>query len=343
VASHDESYKLLFSHPEMVEDLLRGFVAEDWVGQLDFSTLEKVGGQYVSDDLRERESDIIWRVRWGGEEWLYIYVLLEFQSAVDPYMGVRVMTYVGLLYQDIIRQKLVLPLGKLPPVFAAILYNGLGRWGAADDVADLIATVPGGLDRYRPHLRYCLLDAGRLAESPLESSRNLVAALFQLERSREPADFERVLVFLGEWLKEPEHAELQRAFAVWVSHVLLPARMPGVDVPNLANLQEVKSMLTEIDWTREWRQKGYEEGREQGLEQGREQGLEQGREQGLEKARREDLEALRRALLRRLTLRFGPVPDSVRERLDTMSSMEELADLLAESAVAPSLAALGLT
>lgn len=29
--SHDHSYKLLFSHPEMVRDLLTGFVKEDWV------------------------------------------------------------------------------------------------------------------------------------------------------------------------------------------------------------------------------------------------------------------------------------------------------------------------
>ncbi len=31
---HDQSYKLLFSHPEMVADLLRGFVREDWVEHL---------------------------------------------------------------------------------------------------------------------------------------------------------------------------------------------------------------------------------------------------------------------------------------------------------------------
>jgi hypothetical protein len=40
--SHDHSYKLLFSHPEMVADLLRGFVHEGWVEQLDFASLEKV-------------------------------------------------------------------------------------------------------------------------------------------------------------------------------------------------------------------------------------------------------------------------------------------------------------
>ena len=56
---HDHSYKLLFSHPEMVADLLRGFVHEDWVNDLDFATLERVGDGYVTDDLRERLDDIV--------------------------------------------------------------------------------------------------------------------------------------------------------------------------------------------------------------------------------------------------------------------------------------------
>ncbi len=60
MADHDHAYKLLFSHPEMVADLLRGFVHEDWVGDLDFSTLEKVDASFVGDDLRFRESDLVW-------------------------------------------------------------------------------------------------------------------------------------------------------------------------------------------------------------------------------------------------------------------------------------------
>ncbi len=47
--AHDHAYKLLFSHPQMVADLLRGFVREAWVQQLDFATLEPVSGHYVSD------------------------------------------------------------------------------------------------------------------------------------------------------------------------------------------------------------------------------------------------------------------------------------------------------
>ncbi|SEP97118.1 Putative transposase, YhgA-like, partial [Ectothiorhodospira magna] len=83
---HDNSYKLLFSHPRMVRDLLTGFVKEAWVEQLDFTSLEKVSGSYVTDELRDREDDIIWRIRWG-KDWLYVYLLLEFQSSVDRFMA----------------------------------------------------------------------------------------------------------------------------------------------------------------------------------------------------------------------------------------------------------------
>jgi len=43
----DESYKLLFSHPEMVRELLLGFVHEDWVKDLDFSTLSPYPTEYI--------------------------------------------------------------------------------------------------------------------------------------------------------------------------------------------------------------------------------------------------------------------------------------------------------
>lgn len=63
---HDNSYKLIFSHAEMVADLLKGFVKEDWVNELDFTALERFSASYVSDGLEDRHDDIIWRVRWRG-------------------------------------------------------------------------------------------------------------------------------------------------------------------------------------------------------------------------------------------------------------------------------------
>lgn len=71
---HDLSYKLLFSEPRVVRDLLTGFVKEEWIDRLDLDSLEKVSSTFVTDDLRDREGDVIWRVRFG-DEWVYVYLL----------------------------------------------------------------------------------------------------------------------------------------------------------------------------------------------------------------------------------------------------------------------------
>ena len=182
---HDASYKLLFSHARMVEDLLRGFVHEAWVREVDFTSLERVSGSYVSEDLRDREDDMIWRVHWGAD-WLYIYLLLEFQATVDRYMAVRLMVYVGLLWQSLIQARALSSSGQLPPVVPIVLYNGRRRWTAPRDVATLIEHIPGSLMYYRPRLRYVLLEEWRYTEQELAPLHNLVAALVRLENSREP-------------------------------------------------------------------------------------------------------------------------------------------------------------
>jgi predicted transposase YdaD len=119
MAGHDTGYKRLFSNHEMVADLLTGFVREPWVAEVELDTLERVNASYVSDDLREREDDLVWRVRWR-DHWLYVYLLLEFQSTVDRFMALRMLVYVGLLYQDLVRAKEFTPGGLLPPVLPIV-------------------------------------------------------------------------------------------------------------------------------------------------------------------------------------------------------------------------------
>ena len=46
---HDTGYKRLFSHPEFVQDLITGFIPDPWLQRLDFTTLERCPGSYISD------------------------------------------------------------------------------------------------------------------------------------------------------------------------------------------------------------------------------------------------------------------------------------------------------
>ena len=213
---HDAAYKTLFSHPRVVGDLLRGFVPEPWTDTLDLDSLEKLPAEFVSDDLhRQRRADAVWRIRARGA-WLYVLVLLEFQSTEDRYMALRILVYTGLLHQDLIRRGAVGPHGLLPPVLPIVLYNGAPAWKAEADVSRLIAPVNEDLARYQPSQRYLLLDAGRLGDEDLPE-RNLVSAIVRLEGSRSAADVLRTLDVLARWLRGSGDVELQRAFGAWAS------------------------------------------------------------------------------------------------------------------------------
>jgi len=293
MAEQDRAYRLLFSNREMVSDLLKGFVDEPWVSELELQTLERYPRSYVSEQLRERESDVVWRVRCRGR-WLYVYILIEFQTTVDPFMALRLLVYVGLLYQDLLRGERLRAGRKLPPVVPIVLYNGERQWDAPCQMKELIESLPGGIDRYLPRLEYLLLEERRYGEEQLRGMRNLAAALFRLENSREPADAVAVLEALVEWLSGPERAELRRAFVTFLRAAFLGRRMPEADLPEVAELTEVKAVLAER--VEEWLKRSREKGREEGVIKGR-------------------IEGRAELLTRLLERKFGPLPEELRGRL----------------------------
>ena len=169
----------------MVRDLLRGFAARDWSGDLDLASLTPLPASFVSHDLRQRHGDLVWRVRFKDDRWLYVVLLLEFQSAVDRSMAVRMLTYTGLLYQKLIAEGVLREHGGLPPVLPVVIYNGRRPWTAPADVSELIASGGGAaLARHQPSQRYFLLDEGRVGGPDLPSG-NLVSALIALETNRD--------------------------------------------------------------------------------------------------------------------------------------------------------------
>ena len=257
MGERDRGYRRLFSHPEMVKDLLTGFVHEEWVGELDLATLERQNGSYVADDLREREDDSVWRVRFR-DRWLYVYVLLEFQSAVDRFMAVRMMTYIGLLYQDLAQRKELVD-GRLPPVVPIVLHAGDEAWSAATEVAQLVCEAPFGLDRWTPRVPYLLLEERKLAASLDPSVRNLASALFRLEHDRGTRATMELVVALEAWLSAPEQAELRRAFEAMLARVLKAGAPP--ETP--PRLEETRAMLETkmAQWEREWQERSEAHGR----------------------------------------------------------------------------------
>jgi hypothetical protein len=291
-----------------------------WTARLDFSTLENVGNDFITADLRERHSDLVWRLRFRGEGegWFYVYLLLELQSTSDPFMAVRLLSYVGLLLEEIIRREKLKPGDRLPVVLPLVLHSGKRPWRAPRDLESLFVEVPPGLRQYLPRLRYLLLDAGRLDLDRPDLKENRIATLFRLEASKSSENFPLLTRELAGHISREEDPELRRVLNDWWIS-LVRRTFPGVIISDTLDLMEAP-MLEETakEWKRQW------------LKEGREEGLRTGQIE------------MRKVLLQQMALRFGRLPKAIRQRVEAISTMPELRALARKVILAESLQDLGL-
>lgn len=334
-SDHDAIYRRLFAHDTMVEDLLRRFVGGDWLERLRFETLELVPAHYVSDDLRHREDDRVWRLRYQPEDsdsldepnWFYVYILLEFQSTSPRFMALRLLVYLGLLYQDISKK---LSAGeKLPPVLPVVLYNGKRPWTAPLRLEDLVEDAPERIERYQPRFSYFLLDEARHPSEALQAPESPVSAVLRMEQASSPEDLVHEIGRLLELVESSDNLEwLREEFLRWLKRVILPRRFPEAKIRELRDLEELRTMLEEtVDgWTREWEAQGYRKGVEAGRQAGMEAGMEAGRRAG-----RGD--GARQIFLYLLEKRFGRPADEIRRRVEgaSVEKIERWSDRLFEA------------
>ncbi|HEX6902639.1 MAG TPA: Rpn family recombination-promoting nuclease/putative transposase [Thermoanaerobaculia bacterium] len=301
---HDQGYKRLFSHPSAVEHLLRGFLREDWADRLDFSSLERVGNSFVSDDLRERHSDVIWRLRFQGKgQWLYL--LLELQSTSHHFMAVRLQSYAALLQEEVIRREKLRTRDPLPLVLPVVFYNGERPWRAPREMRSLYREVQPGLRHWLPDLRYLVLDVRRLDLNRPELAGNWVAALLRIEACPNPDDLHGLAEELASMLP-PEDSELRRTITIWLNSIFHRA-LPGAIIPLTKDTEG--DMLEQT--VRKWGE--------------------------LMMAR-----GMRKLVLQLLTQRFGRLSAPVRRQVEAISTPRELSSLHRKIVTARTLQETGL-
>ena len=287
---YDECYKSIFSHRISVEHLLRfveGMIDDgpEWLAAFDPETLEPVPTERIDDTLHRHLSDLIWRVRLrdGGEDdWAYLFVLIEFQSAVDHLMALRVRTYVDLLYRGLWADRRFGASDRLPPVLPVVLYNGDSPWSAAASVEELVApeTRPSDATASVPTYAgsgYVTLDVGRVGggDSPPDDVLSLVIGI---ERMSSLDEGYATLREAFSALRGAEHRELRRTFHTWFT-LLAGQDAEGALIEEFEEMERIPEegeMRTPVqDRVRAWREADREQGRAEGVEKGRAEGVEQ--------------------------------------------------------------------
>lgn len=298
MSDHDALYHRMFSHPGMVAELLREFVAEPWLDDLKLDAMERINAKFHAEGGDRRDGDVIWRIPVQGGGDAYLLLMLEFQSTPDRWMALRVMVYVGLLWQHLVKEKRLPADGCLPPVLPIVIYNGDPRWVMPTALRDLVG-LPGDSPfwQWQPEMRYHIVDEGAFAEADLATRDSLAALLFRLEHCRESDQVVALVDEVIDWFRQnPGFEALKPMFSAlaWRLVEMEDGVAPGIQVSE--NLLEVRTMLATraSEWKQQWRQEGRQEG-----------------------------EAA--MLLRQLERRFGVLPGWVADRISTAdtSALEE--------------------
>ena len=268
---HDSGYKKLFSNRTIFRQLLETFVNQEWVHSLDFDTCEPLDKSFISEHYKETESDLIYKVQFHDRE-VYIYILIEFQSTVEPFMALRVLNYITNFYMDFIVNNSGVK--KLPAVFPIVLYNGEDRWTAPVKLSALIDQTPP-LGAFGLDFQYFLIAENEYSQEALLRIRNIVSTLFLAESHY---DLEVLEVELLNLFSSEVDREAMSLFLNWFRQLAAYGRIESVDYQSLESIyrneEEVKTMLvTALEREREqFFQNGVREGKQEGLLEGKQEG-----------------------------------------------------------------------
>jgi hypothetical protein len=299
---HDQLFKELIG--TFLPDFLR-LAAPEAAGRLDLSRWRLLDKEAFTDwpRGRRRELDLVAEVELkDGSGTALVHVEVEVRARSGA--GLRLAEYYMLLR---------LRHGR--PILPILLCLQRGRPGVSlEQVAD--AALGPEIGSFR-HYAFCLAGCG--AEGYLARPEPLAWALASLMRRERLSPAEHKAGCLRRIFAAPGLDELRRFLLAHCVETYL--ELEGRDAEEFEVLwsrepnREARTMF--MTWSERLEAKGWQKGLETGIEQG--------------------IEQIRQILLRQLSLKFGPLPAGVRQRVDSIRSVDRLTRIAEQVLVARSL------
>ncbi|GAA0177120.1 hypothetical protein SH2C18_04050 [Clostridium sediminicola] len=205
---HDLGYKKVFSHKETFLEFLRDFVKKDWAKYIKEEDLVLVDKEFILEDFKEEEADIIYKVKINNSEVIF-YILLELQSKVDFQMPIRLLMYMTEVWRDELRNTeeniRKSKSFKLPAIVPIVLYNGKNNWTAVRSFKEVL----NNYELFEENIvdfKYLLFDINRMDKDKLIEIATLNEDLVNRINSEE--DIET----LKKWVKLSARAETLKDF-----------------------------------------------------------------------------------------------------------------------------------
>ncbi|HQY65010.1 MAG TPA: Rpn family recombination-promoting nuclease/putative transposase [Polyangiaceae bacterium] len=304
---HDALFKHTFSDPRHAEGALRSVLPQGLSRRFAWDTLERVPGSFVDAKLKDRHTDLLFRVERVDQVPLapgaseaprsaLVYLLFEHQSTPHSLMAFRLTAYSVRIWEEWLKEHA--DARRLPAIVPVVLHHGAGGWTGARTLEDLYDLDADTLEAAGPHvlrMRFLLDDLGLETDEALRERATTALGrlvMYCLRHAREPAELVAGLRQWGTLVEEVMDAPDGAAALRTVLRYVL-----------MVHPEEPEIVLEQLDAAM-----GDEKVKEALMTAG-ERLIQRGEARG---ERQGELRMLRK----QLTLRFGPLTDAANARLE---------------------------
>jgi hypothetical protein len=200
---HDRVFRQqLGNSPVDLASVLRSVLPPRLVPLLALDGSEVVDGTFIDDELRERQCDVLLRTRLDGRTG-FVYVLVEHQSTPDPLMAYRVHRYMGRIWERYLREHPKAT--RLPVILPVVIYQGPRPWAAPVELRDVLDVDPHLAEaaaEFLPRQRFLLEDLTQVETAALRTWSLTPPARMTLVVLKIAPDNPGVAEDLWEWIDD---------------------------------------------------------------------------------------------------------------------------------------------
>ncbi|MEI3612622.1 Rpn family recombination-promoting nuclease/putative transposase [Pseudogracilibacillus sp. SO30301A] len=154
---HDKYFKETLGNIEIAEDFIKNYLPDEILGIIELSTLKPKKDSFISKDLEETFSDLLFSVTINGYNG-YIYFLFEHKSYLSTNVSFQLLKYMIEIWENKIKKENSY---ELPIVIPLVIYHGQKSWDIAKTLGDVIVgynDLTPNIQKYVPNYEYLIYD-----------------------------------------------------------------------------------------------------------------------------------------------------------------------------------------
>ena len=174
---HDAFFKKTMNNPGIAKSVLKSVLPAEVYKLIDWKTLDPIQTNFVSDELKETFSDVIYTAKLKNGKEVFITFILEHKSHPDKFTPVQIMYYLASGYYKQYKND-----KSLNVIIPLVFYHGKEKW-IYKSLEKIFDNVPESLKRFIPAHETLFVDLADMTDRQLEALENsLVTAILMLQK-----------------------------------------------------------------------------------------------------------------------------------------------------------------